>query len=156
LQGAIAYWDSVEVALPNVATRLHDLGRSARAYLALAQQDTMRALDLFSQIPKWPNRYYSYYEQLTRARALSRLGRDQEAAALFDRIPFQRQWSPSADAIIVALERGRVHERLGNREVAIEAYSTVIAAWFDADPVLQPIVAEARAGLQRLTGEPRR
>ena len=55
-----------------------------------------------------------------------------------------------------ALERGRVNERLGNRDQAIAAYSFVAQSWMHADPELQPVVAEARAVLGRLTGEPAR
>jgi eukaryotic-like serine/threonine-protein kinase len=131
--------------------------RSGRAYLALARGDTLRALRLFEAIPNSPDRsYYSYYEQLTRARALSRLGRDREAAQLLDHMPFERQWAPSADAILVELERGRVHERLGHPEVAIRAYSLVVDAWRNADPALRPLVDEARSALARLSAEPRR
>jgi hypothetical protein len=53
------------------------------------------------------------------------------------------------------LERGRVAERLGDRETAVKAYTYVSVLWRNADPELQPYVAEARAGLQRLTSEPK-
>ena len=49
-----------------------------------------------------------------------------------------------------------MHERLGNRDQAIEAYAFVVEAWRDPDPELLPMVEEARAALARLTGEPRR
>jgi hypothetical protein len=54
-----------------------------------------------------------------------------------------------------ALLRARVNERLGNREKAIAAYRFVADVWRNADPELQPYVAEARAALKRLSGEPR-
>ena len=53
------------------------------------------------------------------------------------------------------LERGRVDERLGKKDEAIIAYRFVADVWRDADPELQPYVAEARAALKRLGGEPR-
>jgi serine/threonine-protein kinase len=53
------------------------------------------------------------------------------------------------------LERGRVNERLGNREAAVDAYQFVADVWRHADPDLQPYVDEAKAGLERLTAEPR-
>jgi hypothetical protein len=83
-------------------------------------------------------------------------GQDREAARLFDTMPFARDQAPPIDAVIVALERGRVHERLGNRETAIEAFTFVTDAWRNADPELQPMVDEARAALARLVAEPRR
>ena len=54
-----------------------------------------------------------------------------------------------------ALERGRVNERLGNREKAVESYSFVAAAWRNADPELQPLVEEAKEAVARLTAEGR-
>jgi len=53
------------------------------------------------------------------------------------------------------LERARVNERLGNKEKAITAYRFVAEVWLHADPELQPYVAEAKAALMRLAGEPR-
>ena len=77
------------------------------------------------------------------------------AARLLDRMPFATQFDPAADAILTQLERGRVHERLGNRDTAIEAYARVVDAWSGADAVLQPLVSEAREALSRLTKESR-
>jgi len=53
------------------------------------------------------------------------------------------------------MERGRVNERLGNREAAIDAYQFAADVWRHADPDLQGSVDEAKAGLARLTAEPR-
>ena len=53
------------------------------------------------------------------------------------------------------LERGRVAERLGQNDKAIQDYRYVADLWRNADPELQPSVAEARAALNRLGGEPR-
>jgi hypothetical protein len=46
-----------------------------------------------------------------------------------------------------------VAERLNDRARALDSYRFVTAAWLHADPELQPYVAEARAGLARLTAE---
>jgi hypothetical protein len=54
------------------------------------------------------------------------------------------------------LLRGRVSERLGKREEAVDAYSRVTAQWRNADSLLQPYVTEAKAGLARLSAEPRK
>jgi hypothetical protein len=51
------------------------------------------------------------------------------------------------------LLRGRVAERIGEREQAIRSYSWVAGMWRNADRELQPYVSEAREGLVRLTGE---
>ena len=49
--------------------------------------------------------------------------------------------------------RGRVAERLSRRSVALASYQWVASTWRHADPELQPYVAEARAGIARLTAE---
>jgi len=154
LQRAATRWDSLRAELPpEQRPRQEDAARAARAYLALARGDTLEALQQLEEIPNWPQCYYCYDVQLTRARVLAQLGRDREAAELLDRMPFERLFAPASEAVVAALERGRVHERLGNREAAIMAYSYVFDAWRNADPELQPIVQEARTALQRLTGE---
>jgi len=56
----------------------------------------------------------------------------------------------SLNVVTLALERGRIAERLGDRPTAIKYYRFVIQAWLHADPDLQPIVADARAALARL------
>jgi hypothetical protein len=57
--------------------------------------------------------------------------------------------------ILWTLERGRVAERLGDREKAIRSYQYVAHIWRTADPELQPYATEAREGLARLTSEPK-
>jgi hypothetical protein len=52
--------------------------------------------------------------------------------------------------VLLAYERGRVAERLGERDDAVSAYHTVVEAWGHGDAVLQPMVAEARRALERL------
>jgi len=57
--------------------------------------------------------------------------------------------------VLWVLLRGRVGERLGERDRAIQAYAWVAGMWRNADPALQPYVREARDGVARLTGEKR-
>jgi hypothetical protein len=85
LRLAIAHWDSLAtVARPEIVPQIDNIGRSGRAYLSLARGDTVLALHQFEDIRVWPNRYFSYYDPLTRAQILARLGRDREAAELLD------------------------------------------------------------------------
>jgi len=93
--------------------------------------------------------------RLTRVQSLERLGRDRDAAVLLDQLPFAAFWS-SPSEVLWLLERGRVNERLGDRDPAAQAYAFVADVWRHADPELQPYVAEAKAALQRLSAEPRR
>jgi tRNA A-37 threonylcarbamoyl transferase component Bud32/tetratricopeptide (TPR) repeat protein len=154
LQRAAARWDSLRTELPpERRPRQEDAARTARAYLALARGDTLEALRRLENIPNWPQCYYCYDVQLTRARVLSQLGRDREAAELLDHMPFERLYAPASEAVVAALERGRVHERLGNGDAAIKAFSYVVDAWRNADQELQSLVEEARLALERLTGE---
>jgi hypothetical protein len=60
---------------------------------------------------------------------------------------------PSALHVLGRLEQARAAERLGERERAARGYQFVADAWRRADPELQPYVAEAQAGLERLSGE---
>ena len=60
---------------------------------------------------------------------------------------------PSRRPGLWALLRGRVGERLGEGDRAIQAYGWVVGMWRNADPELQLYVREARDGLARLTGE---
>ena len=46
-----------------------------------------------------------------------------------------------------------VSEELGDRERAIEYYNRFIELWTNADPDLQPIVADSKARLAALVGE---
>lgn len=50
-------------------------------------------------------------------------------------------------------ERGRIYERLGQREDAREAYGLFLALRQHADPAFQPMIQDARAALQRLAVE---
>jgi tetratricopeptide (TPR) repeat protein len=157
LERAAARWDSIRPHATRVLQQpIYDLARTARAYALLARGDTLEGLGQLKDIPEWPGCFYCYDRRLTRARVLVRLGRDREAAELLDHMPFERLFAPASEAVVAALERGRVHERLGNREAAIRAFSYVADAWSNADVELQPFVEEARLALRRLAGEPGR
>jgi serine/threonine-protein kinase len=124
----------------------------SRAAFALARGDTADALRLFLAYPDslCPNYHYL---PLIRFRLLAAAGRGREAMELWERTgpaPIRAAW------VLGSLEAGRVAERLGNREAAIRKYQFVADVWRNADPELQSYVAEARAALLRLTGEPKR
>jgi len=154
LERAVARWDSLRAIRPaDERPRIDVVTRTARAYAVLARGDTLQALRLLADIPDWPQCYYCYDHRLTQAQVLARLGRYDEAAELLDHMPFERLFAPASEAVVAALERGRVHEHMGDREQAITAFSYVVDTWRNADPELQPIVDEAREALMRLTGE---
>jgi serine/threonine-protein kinase len=119
------------------------------AYLALARRDSAQALRRMLALAD--TTYDDYLLRFTRANLLAAAGRDAEAAELLER-PFALDMRLGSDGLRM-LQRGRVAERLGRREVALESYKWVADIWRTADPELQPFVTEARAGLARLTAE---
>ena len=136
---------------PGLASTAQRLGAvydtaAALAHLVLAQRDTAEALRRFVALPDTlcPR---CYPDRLTRARLLSARGRHRDAMADL-REPLVALLSPFE--LLFALERGRVAERLGAWKEARESYAFVVASWARGDPEVQPFVAAARAGLQRV------
>ena len=95
-----------------------------------------------------------YLDRLTRVELLTARGRDQEAWAIV-RADHPGDAHPFPTAVLWVLLRGRVAERLGDRETALRSYGWVAGMWRRPDATLQPYAAEAREGLARLSGEPR-
>jgi hypothetical protein len=127
---------------------------SAAAYRELAAEDTTGALQRFMALPRdlCPS---CFLDRLTLAQLLVERHQDQEAMRILrvDHPAFTL--SPTATAILWTLLRGRVAERLNQREQAIQSYSWVAGMWRNPDPELQPYADEAREGLARLTAERR-
>jgi hypothetical protein len=121
--------------------------------LPLARHDTAEAV---RRLLAFPDSLCPKYValQLLRVHLLASVGRDQEAAAIFDRsgeFPDASLWG--APWVLAALERGRIAERLGDRGAATRWYQFVVDAWRHADAELRPYVDEARARLAHLTQE---
>jgi eukaryotic-like serine/threonine-protein kinase len=125
---------------------------AADAYLALARGDSADALRRFTALPDSACYASCPLDTIVEAQLLAAAGRDREAAAVLDR---ERRsiGAPFPSETLRALERGRIHERLGNREMAIEAYARVASVWVHGDPEVRPFVDEAKAALARLGGE---
>jgi hypothetical protein len=121
------------------------------AYLALAAGDTARALRRFTALPDTLC-ISCGADRLTEARLLAAAGRLREADALLGP---RLARMPQLLEPLVALERARVREALGDREGARAAFGFVASVWRRADPVLQPYVEEATAALVRLGAEAR-
>ena len=126
---------------------------SCRVYHALALHDTTGALAAFAALPDslCPD---CVLDETRKAQLLALAGRNREAGELLDREPHNQVPVP-LNTVFWSLERGRVDERLGKKAEAIVAYRFVADVWRNADPELQPYVAEARAALKRLGGSPR-
>ncbi len=144
LDRATAFFEGVERPYATAASR---------AYRALAVGDSADALQQLSELRTWPY-YYVHYERLQQAQLLAASGRHEEAAQLLDEWRWPLEGFPHAGMVLWALERARANDVSGNRDAAVEDYSYVLDAWRRGDPEVQAYVDEARAALQRLTGEP--
>lgn len=129
---------------------------AAGGYLALVHMDTARAIREFGALSDsaYCGIVACFEEKLTEARLLAAHGEDRRAAEILDR------WvsDPLQYGIMVTVglaERARIAERLGDRAIALRDYQHVVDAWRNADPELAGYVAEAKAGLARLTQERR-
>jgi hypothetical protein len=128
-----------------------EFGRAvSRAYLSLVRGDSADALRRFNSLPDTLC-FRCFDHKLTRL--LLRSARGEHRAVLEELGP----WTlfPTSAYVVGRLEQARVAVRRGERERAARDYQFVIDAWRNADPELQPYVAEARSALQGLTQEPR-
>ena len=160
IAGALRRTDSVRLHpppnLPPIAKDFFGYAlASQRAYLALARGDTSAALRLFQARPDTAAFGGSNLDDLVYAQVLVARKRFNEAATLLDRPLVGFNPAPTPVEVMRALQRGRVYEQLGNKDQAVDGYAWVVRAWRNADPELQPYVAEARAALVRLAGEKR-
>jgi hypothetical protein len=132
--------------------------RAGEAYLLLLKGDSLSALRAFAALPDSLCLVYHscFYEKLIQAKLLAATGASRAAADLLDRWRWgDPAHAPNPSFVIATLERALLAERLGERELGITLFQRVVDTWRHADPELEPYVAEARAGLQRLTKEPR-
>jgi serine/threonine-protein kinase len=120
-----------------------------RAYLALARRDSAGAL---KQLAALPDSLYGNIGSIrfTYANLLAAAHRDAEALAVLDH-PYDE--TPVAMDVLRFVQRGRVAERLGKRETAVESYRRVVQMWRKPDPELLPYVTEAKTALSRLSAE---
>lgn len=131
---------------------LHDgVGPEIRSYLvaslSLELAEVLRLEARVGLIGSSP--FYSQaLERFRYAQVLEQLGRHQDAARWYDSFSsnsiFDLAFLPAAE-----LERARMEERLGHRAQAAKGYRRVVELWSGGDAVVQPLVAEARAGLSR-------
>ena len=119
---------------------------TARAYLLLARRDTAGALGVFAALSDTLCLRCDL-DRLTTARLLLSARRFAEA----DKILRQRLFSAvTPTEVVMALERGRVAEALGQRNNALRSYKLVTNAWGRGDPEAQAFVGYARQRLAKL------
>ena len=146
---------AVRAERPVDGLRARYLQAASAAYLALVQGDSATALSRFAALSDTACAFAEcWYQKITEAALLSARGEDGRAAEILD-IWLLVNDGRTPSAIVARLDRARIAERLHDRETAIRSYQFVVDAWRHADPELLPVVAEAKQGLARLTGEPR-
>lgn len=139
-------------APPTSVLRGRYLHAAATAYLTLARGDSVEALRLLRAIPDTLCLVAEcFHEKLALARLLAASGDDRQAAQVYQRwIAAAGFGTNTPSAVLAALEHARVAERLGDTGTALTKYQFVAEVWRSADSILQPQVAEARAGALRL------
>lgn len=132
----------------NRNAQLYFLG-ALRAYTALAKGDSAAATKLFDAIPD--SIIALPIDQFIRARLVARA--DPKRA-----LDILERHTPITGLVFTAreLERGRLAEKLGDRERAVDAYSFVADMWRNADAKpLRDAVREANDALKRLDSDGR-
>jgi hypothetical protein len=127
---------------------------AAASYLILARADTADAIRRLGALPR-DDCPRCYLDRVVHAQLLVEVGRDAEAWDLLQVDLPSATVGPYASEVLWRLLRGRVAERIGEREQAIRSYQWVVGMWRRPDPELEPYVTEAREGLTRLTAEKR-
>jgi serine/threonine-protein kinase len=153
LREMVRHGDSLSRTAPRETDRriaAHS-SRAAAAHLTLMRGDSSAAVRMLEALPDslCP---LCFPARMTLGHLLAARHDDRKAAAQLDR-PLVDLELPSN--VLWVLERGRVAERLGDREKATRSYQYVADMWRHADRELQAYVAEAREGLGRMTSEPR-
>jgi tetratricopeptide (TPR) repeat protein len=136
------------------------LAHAVLAEIALVQGNLQEALRLIeSAVAEFPSTlavnnpgYALTRERFIRAELLSALGREREAAGWYASVVDRSSWGlPYLGTVHLRL--AAIHEKAGDRAQAAFHYARVVELWADADPELQPGLAEAMARLEVLTGE---
>jgi hypothetical protein len=122
------------------------------AYGALARRDTTAALERLAALPEGgcPT---CYLDRLTLAALLAERRRDREAWRILQGDEPSGAVVPFPSEVLWVLLRGRVAERLSERNRALQSYAWVAGVWRNADRQLLGYVHEAQNGLRRMSGE---
>jgi tetratricopeptide (TPR) repeat protein len=131
------------------------------ALLAIGRGDTAAARTAAQRIDRATNPGNALFGVFLRAEVLAEVGDLRGAIAAYESIDpstmTQLQAVPDPRWPLYArsnLARGQMYEELGERAKAEAAYQQFIDLWKDADPVLQPQISAARAGIARLRDRP--
>ncbi|HJR17394.1 MAG TPA: tetratricopeptide repeat protein, partial [Gemmatimonadales bacterium] len=124
----------------------HTLAQSIRAHVSAGSNRDAEALALLERAG-WEAASSVFaseaYDRYFRAELLERLGREDEALGWYGSIAERAAY----ELVYLAPAHRRqaeIYERRGKRELAARHYRRFIELWGEADPELQPAVAEAR------------
>jgi len=155
LQAFVRRWRAIaRAAGPNVELKLWALygAASGQAYVALARHDSADALRRFVELPD--SVCPCLPDRIVTAQLLESYSKRSEAADVLER-SWPIDWQDPAEGLW-RLERGRVAERLGQHDKAVQEYRYVADLWRTADSELRPEAEEANAAIKRLAGASRR
>jgi tetratricopeptide (TPR) repeat protein/tRNA A-37 threonylcarbamoyl transferase component Bud32/TolB-like protein len=136
----------------------------AQAEIALAEGRAIDALQLFRKsdtLPDGPRGACAACVYAPIARAFDRAGMTDSAIVAFERFltlpgnPLAPEMHPTYLAGTYK-RLGELYEQKGNASKALEYYGKFVTLWRDADPDLQPKVAEVRRRMARLAEPERR
>ncbi len=134
-----------DLALGLRAQVLNARGRFDEALAALDRQELRIPLTQSSQFPR-------ISEARLRAAIYTRKNELDRALPLSEIVLFYNQWEPIYRAP-AALDRARLFERSGDRDLAIEEYQRFTSAWSDCEPKLRPTLEDARRHLAALRAQ---
>jgi tetratricopeptide (TPR) repeat protein len=152
----LSRWDA-EVT-DTVARRLGEWNRQlARARIATAEQRHREAIDLFRASdtrPDGPRQPCAICMDPEVGLAFDRAEMHDSTIAVYEHYvttpDAYRVFADAADLARILRRLGELHEARGNRAQAATYYQRFVDLWKDADPALQPRVAEIRQRLARL------
>jgi tetratricopeptide (TPR) repeat protein len=132
------------------------LHHHARGAVALAEGRPDEAIDEFQESDDGPCMICALPWL---ARSYDVAGHPDSALALYERYvstPWLERLAQDHVHLAVAYRRlGELYEERGDTERAVEYYNRFVELWKDADPELQPQVADVRQRIAGLVGEPR-
>jgi tetratricopeptide (TPR) repeat protein len=129
----------------------------SKALLAWGKREYPKAITGFREFhDKWGGNISGMYEL---ARTFDDMGQPDSALAVYETYATQpepgaagRQWY-----LATAYRRlGTLYQEKGNKDKALEYYGKFTALWKNADPDLQPRVADVKQRMSELVAEPRR
>ncbi|HEX9580530.1 MAG TPA: protein kinase, partial [Gemmatimonadales bacterium] len=131
--------------------------RRRNAMITAAQGQPLEAIELLRAV-RADNPGCRFCDLNLLGDAYDQAGDGDSAVAHFERYldtPGNRMSTDAAWLAGTYRRLGELHETRGNWEKAVEYYGRFVELWKNADPELQPLVAQARERMARLVGEGR-